>query len=215
MVKNNFSHVDAWVFDLDHTLYTPEMSLFDQIEKRMTCWIMKALSMSHQEADDLRQSYWREYGTTLAGLMNERGVNPDDYLPYVHDIDFSVLRPDEILRRYIEALPGRKIVFTNSTRAYAHNVLQALGLVGVFDGIYGVEQADFRPKPERRAYDNVFAQAALMPKRAAMFEDDPRNLEVPHELGLRTVHISSDITQAPHIHHRSNDLRGFLKQIVG
>ena len=40
MPKHAFSHVDTWVFDLDNTLYPPSARLFDQIEQRMTSWVM-------------------------------------------------------------------------------------------------------------------------------------------------------------------------------
>ena len=43
MVADRFSHVRHWVFDLDNTLYPPEVRLFDQIEVRMTAWVMEAL----------------------------------------------------------------------------------------------------------------------------------------------------------------------------
>ena len=68
MVKQHFNHVTTWVFDLDNTLYPPHMRLFDQIEVRMTAWVMQALGVGKTEADRLRQHYWDSYGTTLAGL---------------------------------------------------------------------------------------------------------------------------------------------------
>ena len=41
MVKQHFSHVRHWVFDLDNTLYSPAVRLFDQIERRMTDFVMR------------------------------------------------------------------------------------------------------------------------------------------------------------------------------
>ncbi len=94
MVKQHFSHVSTWVFDLDNTLYPPRYRLFDQIEVRMTAWVMQALNVSQDEASRLRQHYWDHYGTTLAGLMREHGIDPGPYLTDVHDIDFSLLPRD-------------------------------------------------------------------------------------------------------------------------
>lgn len=76
MVADRFSHVDTWVFDLDNTLYPPQMRLFDQIELRMTAYVMDALGVSRAEADRLRREYWARFGTTLAGLMEVHGVDP-------------------------------------------------------------------------------------------------------------------------------------------
>jgi putative hydrolase of the HAD superfamily len=213
MPAEHFNHVAYWVFDLDNTLYPPEMRLFDQIDVRMTDYVMQALRVDRATADHLRVTYWRKYGTTLAGLMREHDVDPDPYMTWVHDIDFSVLSPDPELAQRIRALPGRKIVYTNGSRPYAEQVLDARGLDGLFDAIYGVEHADFRPKPEPEAFAQVFARDGLDPTRGAMFEDDPRNLAAPHAMGMRTIHVAPDPHDAPFIQHHTDDLAGFLARL--
>ena len=214
MVADLFSHVSHWVFDLDNTLYPPRVRLFDQIEVRMTNWVMDELGVDRAEADRLRQKYWREHGTTLAGLMREHGVDPGPYLHDVHDISFDALEPDHDLASHITNLPGRKIVYTNGSAPYAEQVLAARGLSGLFDAIYGVEHADFHPKPDRAAFDTVFARDGVQPNVAAMFEDDPRNLAVPHALGMKTVHVAPEPDPADHIHHHTDDLTAFLERLV-
>lgn len=214
MVKQQFLHVTAWVFDLDNTLYPPQFRLFDQIELRMTAWVMQALGVGRTEANRLRQHYWDHYGTTLAGLMREHDIDPDPYLQDVHDIDFSVLPADPDLAARIRALPGRRIVYTNACEPYAHRVLEARGLTGLFDAVYGVEHAGFRPKPERAAFEAIFAQDGLNPATAAMFEDDPRNLAAPHDLGMRTVHVAPKPLKSLHIHHHTDDLAAFLAKLI-
>lgn len=215
MPRDAFSHVTAWVFDLDNTLYSPRTRLFDQIDKRINAYVMTALGVDRAEADRLRDTYWRRYGTTLAGLMAEHGVAPDPYLVDVHDIDFSVLAPDPGLRARIAALPGRRIVYTNGSAPYAERVIAARGLSGLFDSVYGVEHAGYRPKPEPAAFDAVFARDGLSPATAAMFEDDARNLAAPHALGMRTVHVAPVPEPADHIHHHTDDLAGFLARLTG
>ncbi|PLL11610.1 pyrimidine 5'-nucleotidase [Tabrizicola sp. TH137] len=214
MPAEQFRHIRTWVFDLDNTLYPPHMRLFDQIEVRMTNWVMQALGVDRAHADHLRASYWQRYGTTLAGLMAEHRIDPEAYLADVHDIDFSVLSPDPVLARHIAALPGRRIVYTNADTPYAHRVLAARGLTGLFDAVYGVEHAKYRPKPERQAFETVFALDRLDPATAAMFEDDARNLAAPHAMGMRTVHIAPEPEPADHIHHHSPDLSDFLGQLI-
>jgi putative hydrolase of the HAD superfamily len=215
MVAKHFSHVRAWVFDLDNTLYPPSARLFDQIEVRMADWVMSALNVTRDEAHRLRKHYWRTYGTTLAGLMREHDIDPAPYLHDVHDISFDALTPDPELAAHIRALPGRRIVYTNGSAPYAQRVLQARGLSGLFDAVYGVEHAGFRPKPERAAFETVFAADGLNPTQAAMFEDDARNLAAPHAMGMRTVHIAPEPEPADHIHHHADDLAGFLARLTG
>ena len=214
MPQQDFASVCTWVFDLDNTLYPPHMRLFDQIEVRMTDWVMRALQVDRARADHLRAHYWQTYGTTLAGLMTEHGVDPGPYLTEVHDIDFSVLSPDPDLAGAIRALPGRKIVYTNGCAPYADKVIQARGLGGLFDAVYGVEHAGFHPKPAAIAFQTVFAMDGLAPAAAAMFEDDARNLAVPHALGMRTVHVAPSPEPAPHIHHHTDDLAAFLARLL-
>ena len=215
MLLDHFRHIRTWVFDLDNTLYPPRMRLFDQIEKRMTAYVARTLAVTEDEADHLRDTYWRLHGTTLAGLMAEHDLDPTPYLADVHDIDFSVLSPDPTLAARIAALPGRRIVYTNADAPYARRVLTARGLEGLFDAVYGVEHAGYRPKPERAAFETVFALDGLDPTAAVMFEDDARNLAAPHAMGLRTVHIAPEPEPAPHIHYHDADLSAFLGRLTG
>ncbi len=213
MVKPAFAHVTQWVFDLDNTLYPPHMRLFDQIEVLMTDYVVQALGVEKTEADRLRSHYWRQYGTTLAGLMAEHDLDPVPYLHAVHQVDMSHMEPDKALADHIRALPGRRIVYTNGSAPYAERVLAARGLSGLFDAIYGVEHADYRPKPERDAFEAIFAQDGIDATKAAMFEDDPRNLAAPHQMGMRTVHVAPEPHDADFIHHYTDDLTGFLARL--
>ncbi|WP_299415009.1 pyrimidine 5'-nucleotidase [uncultured Sulfitobacter sp.] len=214
MPRTSFSHVSTWVFDLDNTLYPPQARLFDLIEVRMTAWVMNALGVERAKADRLRVEYWHKYGTTLAGLMREHDVDPGPYLTDVHDISMDSLTPDPQLAAHIRALPGRRIVYTNGCAPYAERVLAARGLSGLFDAVYGVEHADFLPKPERGAFEQIFARDDLTPAKAAMFEDDARNLEVPHDMGMRTVHVSPHRADAPHVQFHTDNLSVFLDQLT-
>ena len=214
MVRPAFAHVTQWVFDLDNTLYPQHMRLFDQIEVLMTDYVVQTIGVTRSEADRLRDHYWRKYGTTLAGLMAEHDIDPDPYLHAVHQVDMSHMEPDTELANHIRALPGRCIVYTNGSAPYAERVLTARGLDELFDAVYGVEHADYRPKPEKAAFEAIFAQDGIETRNAAMFEDDPRNLAVPHEMGMRTVHVAPDPHEADHIHHHTDDLTAFLARLV-
>ena len=212
-----FAHVRTWIFDLDNTLYPPEADLFGQMHPRMARFLMSELGIDADEAERLRDLYFHEHGTTLAGLIARHGVDPKRYLEEVHDLDFSVLTPDPALRDAIAALPGRRIVFTNGTHGYAGDVLRRLGLSDCFAAVYGVEQAGMISKPARAAFDTVFALDGIDPATAAFFEDDPRNLAVPHGMGVRTVLLVHEALRAPpppHVEHLTDDLAAFLRALV-
>jgi putative hydrolase of the HAD superfamily len=214
MSRALFAQVETWVFDLDNTLYPPAVRLFDQIEARMTAYVMRTLAVDADRANAMRDHYWHTHGTTLAGLMREHGLDPEPYLAEVHDIDLTGVAPAPALRAAIGALPGRKLVSTNGSREHARRVTRACGLDGAFDALYGFEDAGYLSKPEAQAFAAVFALAGLAPDRAAMFEDDARNLAVPHGLGMRTVLVGTDAGEHPHVHHRTDDLAGFLAALV-
>ena len=213
MISDNFKHVENWVFDLDNTLYPPKVRLFDEIEFKMTAWISNKLKISTQKADELRKRYWKTYGTSLAGLMREYQIEPYEYLSYVHDISFQNLVKDPKLHARISSLPGRKIVYTNGTAAYAENVLGALGLSDLFECIYGVENADFYPKPERAAYEIIFKKDGLNPIKSAMFEDEYRNLNVPKKMGMKTVLVSPGPRSESYLDYHTSNLVDFLTNL--
>ncbi|CUJ86612.1 pyrimidine 5'-nucleotidase [Shimia thalassica] len=179
----------------------------------MTDYVMNALGVDQPRADQLRKQYWAQYGTTLAGLMREHDVDPAPYLVDVHDISLDHLETDHALASEIRALPGRRIVYTNGTAPYAERVLEARGLNGLFDAVYGVEHAGFLPKPEKAAFEAVFELDGVTTQTAAMFEDEQRNLMVPHEMGMKTVHVAPDPHEADHIHHHTDDLSAFLRKL--
>jgi len=188
----SLSHVDTWIFDLDNTLYRADIEFFAQIDKKMTAFISRYLALESEHAADLRKSYWAEYGTTLSGLMAVHGMDPAEFLDYVHDVDLTLLKPDPKLREAIDALPGRKFIFTNGSKGHAHNVGTHLGLYDLFDGSFGIEDADYIPKPKSEPYDIFCKVFDINPQSAIMFEDSVRNLEVPKQMGMATVLVTSD-----------------------
>lgn len=217
MPRDAFSHVETWVFDLDNTLYPPTIQLFDQIEARMNAYVMQILGLDPVAASALRRHYWQTYGTTLAGLMHEHALDPDPYLHHVHDIDLTSVPEAPALRAVIDRLQGRKIVFTNGSRRHAERVTAAIGLAGAFDALYGFEDAGYVAKPRPEAFAAVFGRDGFATGKAAMFEDDPRNLAVPHGLGMRTVLVGPPGPREaapPHVHHETADLTDFLERIV-
>jgi putative hydrolase of the HAD superfamily len=212
-----FDRIDTWIFDLDNTLYHPSARLFDQINARMTEFIMRELGTTRIEADRMRRVYWERHGTTLAGLMAEHGVDAARFLDEVHAIDLSALTPDHGLARAIRRLPGRKLVHTNGSRSHAARVLAARGLDAAFDAVYAIEDKDLVPKPAPAAFGRVVDLAAIEPARAAMIEDDARNLETPKALGMATVwlcHVAG--ARAPAwVDRRITRLRAFLDRLPG
>ena len=210
----NLSEIDCWIFDLDNTLYPASVNLFGQINTKMSNYIMKLVNVDQETAEKMRAEYWEKYGTSLAGLMQNYEIDPNDFLKVVHDIDFSVLSKDLDLLDALNNLPGRKLVYTNGTAPYAREVLKYRGLLSVFDEIYGIEDATYIPKPLPESFEIIFSKAKIVPNRSAMFEDEERNLEVPFKLGLKTILVSDEQPKAKHISYSVKRLSDFLRQIT-
>ena len=220
----DFRHVETWIFDLDNTLYPASSNLFTQIDTKMTAYVQGLLGLGFDDARALQKSYYRDHGTTLNGLMHHHGVDPDDFLGAVHDIDVEVLVPDADLKAAIARLPGRRYIFTNGCRDHATRVLKQLQLEELFDAIWDIRAIDYRPKPELQGYRRMLEDHAVVPARAAMFEDSARNLVPAHELGITTVWLKNGSLwskQGPehpkpepqHIHYEIEDLAHFLNTI--
>ena len=210
----NLSEIDCWIFDLDNTLYPASVDLFGQIKIKMSNYIMKLLDVDEATAEKIRAEYWKKYGTSLAGLMQNYKIDPNDFLKVVHDIDFSMLPKDLDLLDALNNLPGRKIVYTNGTVPYAKEVLKYRGLLSVFNEIYGIEDATYIPKPLPESFEIIFSKAKIIPKRSAMFEDEERNLEVPFKLGLKTILVSDVQSNGKYVSYSIKSLSNFLRQIT-
>jgi putative hydrolase of the HAD superfamily len=219
-----FDHVETWVFDLDNTLYPHHLNLWQQVDERIRLYIERVLKLSRNDAFRLQKDYYRRYGTTLRGLMLEHGLQPDDFLDFVHEIDHSPLEPNPQLGAAIKKLPGRKLVLTNGTRKHADAVMQRLAIHEHFDDVFDIVAAELEPKPSPQTYDRFLARHGVDPKKAAMFEDLARNLATPHALGMATVLVIPEGTRevlredwelegrdADHVDYVTDDIVGFLQ----
>ena len=225
VTQSAFAATRVWVFDLDNTLYPASCNLFAQVDHRMGAFIQKFLGVPYEYARHLQKSYYRQFGTTLAGMMTVHRMEPQAFLDYVHDIDLSPVQPSPALAAAIDGLPGRKLIFTAGSRAHAERVAGKLGVLDRFEDIFDIVAAGYAPKPKPEPYARFLRQHGVDAKAAAMFEDMPANLEVPHALGMATVLVHSaddydSVVQAkirgwdrppPHVHHMTDDLTGFLR----
>ncbi len=180
------------LFDLDNTLYPPDRELFALIDKRINGYMHEVVGIPLGQVDELRRSYWQRYGVTMQGLMRHHQVDPEDYLRYVHDIDvLSRIAPDLELRRALLALPQRRAVFTNSSICHSERVLQALGLRDLFEEIYDIRVAGYRPKPYPDPYRAVLAHLGAEADECIMVEDTVENLLTAKQLGMGTILVGS------------------------
>jgi putative hydrolase of the HAD superfamily len=182
--------MQAILFDLDNTLYAAERDLFALIDVRINRYMREVVGIPAAEVDGLRRRYWVDYGVTMAGLMRHHSIDPEDYLAYVHDVDVADrLSSDPLLRRALEHLPLRRAVFTNGCYRHADRVLAQLGLGGLFERVFDIRVAGYRPKPYREPYLQVTQLLGVAAQHCLMVEDTVENLRTAKELGMGTILI--------------------------
>jgi len=180
---------------------------------------MQALGLGWDDAHKKQKSFFREYGTSMRGMMTMHGTSPDEYLEYVHDIDLSPVPFAPALDAALARLPGRKVIFTNGSTKHAENVTRKLGILQHFDGIFDIVDSQFTPKPDFAVYEKMIAAFKIDPNTSVMVEDMAKNLIPAAALGMTTVWVRTDTdwategSEGEHIHHIVDDLTAWLEQI--
>ena len=218
-VPHLLSHIDAWIFDLDNTLYPASARLFDQIDVRMGGFIQDLLGVDAVEARRLQKELFHSHGMTMPGLMARHRVDPHQFLAHVHDVDISVVADAPLIRDALARLPGRKFVFTNADAAYANRVLARLGLSQAFDAMHDIHALGYVPKPAPGAYRHLCDAHGIDPARALFVEDMARNLVPAKAIGMTTVWVDNGSEQGPagvldHIDITITDVGHWLTGVV-
>jgi len=211
--------IKYWLFDLDNTLYAGTTKVFDQVDKKMSKFISEKLNVSIEEAKKIQKDYFHEYNTTLNGMIKNHEIDANEFLEFVHDVNLDFLKKDKFLENEIMKLNGKKIIFTNGSRAHAENVTKRIGIDKLFDGIFDIVDSDFIPKPSKESYEKIIENYKIEPQYCIFFEDIARNLKPAHELGMKTVWIKNNepwaakFSDSTFINYKTDNLAKFLKEI--
>jgi putative hydrolase of the HAD superfamily len=197
----------AWIFDLDNTLHDARPHIFPHINGSMTAYLAEHLGLGEEDANELRNRYWRRYGATLIGLIRHHGIDPHHFLRATHpfsELDRMVVGRRE-LRSTLRRLRGRRIVFSNAPEHYARAILKALGVADLFDDVFCIERTRFRPKPDVHGFRRLLREHRLQPSRCIMVEDSLENLRTAKRLRMKTVWVDAS-SRAPawvdvHVRH--------------
>ena len=210
--------IKCWIFDLDNTLYSGQTKVFDQVDKKMSSFISNKLNVSLEEAKKIQKEYFHKYSTTLSGMMKNHKIDAMEFLDFVHDVNLDFLGKNKDLEKEIAKIAGKKIIFTNGSRAHAENVTKRIGINKLFDGIFDIVESNFIPKPSIEAYKILIEKYKIEPQYCIFIEDIARNLKPAHELGMKTVWIKNDEPWAAEfsnenfVNYRIENLTNFLKK---
>ena len=220
-MSNLEKQIKTWIFDLDNTLYSADSGIFQQVHELMGKFVSSHLSINIDEAKQIQKKYYKQHGTTLRGMMDNHGVDPDHFLTEVHKLDYSIVGPNYKLNEELIKLKGRKIIYTNANMQHALDVLERLELSNFFDDIYDIKMANYIPKPEIAPYEQLIEQFNIDNKSAAMFDDIAKNLVPAKKVGFTSVWIdagyenfSDDIKASKkYLDHETTNIAEFLENI--
>jgi putative hydrolase of the HAD superfamily len=216
-----FAHIRDWIFDLDNCLYPASTGLFALIDERMGAYIQRLLGCDPIEARRVQKAHFHTHGTTLAGLMQEHGVDPHDFLEDVHDIALDRVQCDERLARLLARLPGRRFVFTNGDALYARRVLERIGVNDQFDNLHDIHASSYRPKPDPHGYALLCERFGIDPPGALLADDMVQNLVPAKALGMTTIWVDNGSERGNHgydevaVDERVTNIGDWLETILG
>jgi putative hydrolase of the HAD superfamily len=176
-------------FDLDGTLYSNSTGLWDAIRDRMNLYMRDRMGIPEKDVQQLREQYFKMYGTTLRGLQTRHQVDVEDFLAFVHDLPLKdYIKPDPIQRDVISSLGTRNLIFTNADVNHARRVLAALNLDDLFDVIVDVNAVSpyCKPMPESFAIAMDLADEPD-PRKCVMIDDLPRTTRAALDVGMASL----------------------------
>jgi putative hydrolase of the HAD superfamily len=182
----------VWLFDYDLTLYgRDEYEVLLRLDRNITRFLQERFNLSEAEADQRRQAYWKQYGTTLAGLRKQFGVSPAEYFDFIHAGEGLLFpRANPPLRAMLESLPGARWIFTNARRDWVERGLRSMGIEDCFDGILDIEGFDWICKPHAGIYPQVEQRVRAAPGDLVFLDDRHENLVPARVRGWRTVLVA-------------------------
>ncbi len=197
---NRYNHLVKFTtifFDLDDTLYPASTGLWHAIKERMNIYMRDRMGFEPAEIPQLREKYYRQYGTTLRGLQANHEIDVQDFLAFVHDLPLGdYIQPNPALCEVIAALGTRNLIFTNADAAHARRALKALKLDDCFENIVDVNAVAPYCKPMPESFQIAMRMAGESdPGRCVMIDDLPRTTQSARDAGWYGVLFGQE---APH-----------------
>ena len=205
----------VWIFDLDNTLHDARLRVFPSMHVQINEYLQRRFDIDEAGANEMRERFWRTYGTTLNGLMRHYGLHPGRFLTETHafpELADMVVRENAV-RHALERVEGRKLVFSNAPRHYVHQVLRLIGLERHFEAVYSIEDARYQGKPALHGFHFLLRKHNLDPHRCAMIDDMLENLRTAHRLGMSTVWISDIRRRVPFVDVRISSVTELPRKI--
>ncbi|SMR59184.1 unnamed protein product [Zymoseptoria tritici ST99CH_1E4] len=192
-------------FDIDNCLYPKSYKIHDIMADLIDDYFQSHLTLSREEATELHQRYYKDYGLAIEGLVRHHKVDPLEYNAKVDDALplEDIIKPDPKLRKLIEDIDREKVkpwLFTNAYITHGKRVVKLLGIDHLFEGItycdYGAEKLLCKPDPD------MFAKAmresgATDWSQCYYVDDSGLNAIGGKAYGWHTAHLVEPCVKSP------------------
>ena len=178
----NLKNVKYIILDMDGCCYHPRYlkTLFGQVSSRMTDFISLKLGIEKKKAKEIQREYFYKYDTSLNGLMKNYPdlIDGEEFLKYVHDINYDCLEKDTDLREEMLKLDVKIYCATNGSKEHAISCMKKIGIDDLFYGkIMDIVDFKFKPKPNPKSLKLMCDKFKIPTNKETLYiEDIAKNL---------------------------------------
>lgn len=181
-------NIKSLVFDLDDTLYPSSIDIRKKFKHKVAQYLREEENMSEDRILGFFNMADKE-DINFVELAKKLDIDVVSFFQYSCDVDVSKVSKNEKLLEQMYGLKCDKFIYTNSTKSHTKDVLENLGLEGIFFGEFTVEDSGYILKPDKNSFDKFFQKFGVLPEESVFFEDSLSNLEKAKKLGMKTVFI--------------------------
>ncbi len=205
-------NIDTLIFDMDDTLYPASLGHDKKIEANQ-----KTLMLTDKKYEFGSENFsiedYMKYGFDV--LRRQKNFNWDGCLQFVCNRDMSDINANPELKKILNDINHKKIIFTNSHPKQMGEILERMDLTDSFDLKIDPSNLNFYFKPELKSFELFFEKTNVNPKTSAFFEDNMKNLAVAKKLGMTTVLISEKGEKPEYCDYSFKDIVSALNGIKG
>ena len=186
------------ILDMDGCVYKPKYlkTLFGQVSSRMTDFISLKLDIDKIKAKEIQADYFYKYDTSLNGLMKNypKIIDPNEFLSYVHNINYDCLNKDIELREELLKLDVKAYCATNGSKEHAINCMKKIGIDDLFEGkIMDIVDFNFKPKPNPESLGLMCEKFQIPTNEETVYiEDICKNLSSETAKNMTKVWFTND-----------------------
>lgn len=211
-----FSHVKTWLFDLDDTLYAPETGFSKYMANHQRATLAKLLNTDIASIQVLTSKLIQKYGgAPFTGLHQEGVLDMDAFIDEGFRLDHGKIEKCEMTKKMLLNISGRKVVFTNSPKSHADNILKTLEYQNIFsdEHIFDVTRLEFETKPLKSSYEKVLVALNEVAEHCILVEDSLKNLEMAKSMGMTTVSVYHNGEKPNYVDYAYLTLKDFLQDV--